>query len=238
MKFELNNLFKLFKNDKIVTTFLLKFWDLSGAKVWKSCRSRKSWKNEYLVAIVAVDTAENGPPKVWRNWIIYSGVSLRIIRACHFVQKRMRTAFSGSEEAAAWTRSAAERRAPRRPCAWPSRSDPYDPCHCYRGPPISARTFEGSFSAVWVPTIARVGAFFHIFRDLQDSHSFAPLHTQIFVNFSFLFLQIFSTKVHHFLRMLNQFHVFSSRFWWKFVGISRDWKMLHKISAKSQILTN
>ena len=72
MKFELNNLFKLFKNDKIVTTFLLKFWDLSGAKVWKSCRSRKSWKNEYLVAIVAVDTAENGPPKVWRNWIIYS----------------------------------------------------------------------------------------------------------------------------------------------------------------------
>ena len=36
----------------------------------------------------------------------------------------------------------------------------HDPCHCYRGPPISARTFEGSFSAVWVPTIARVGAFF------------------------------------------------------------------------------
>ena len=67
----------------------------------------------------------------------------------------------------------------------------HDPCHCYRGPPISARTFEGSFSAVWVPTVARVGAFFHIFRDLQDSHSFAPLHTQIFVNFSFLFLQFF-----------------------------------------------
>ena len=76
MKFELNKLFNLFKNDKIVTTFLLKFWDLSGAKVWKSCRSRKSWKNEYLVAIVAVDTAENGPPKVWPNWINYSVVSL------------------------------------------------------------------------------------------------------------------------------------------------------------------
>ena len=30
-----------------------------------------------------------------------------------------------------------------------------------------------------------------IFRDLQDYHSFAPLHTQIFVNFSFLFLQFF-----------------------------------------------
>ena len=78
MKFELNKLFNLFKNDKIVTTFLLKFWDLSGAKVWKSCRSRKSWKNEYLVAIVAVDTAENGPPKVWPNWITYSVVSLAV----------------------------------------------------------------------------------------------------------------------------------------------------------------
>ena len=65
--FELNNLFKLFKNDKIVTTFLLKFCDLSGAKDCKSCRSRKIQQNEYLVAIVAVDTAENGPPKVWRN---------------------------------------------------------------------------------------------------------------------------------------------------------------------------
>ena len=76
MKFELNNLFKLFKNDKIVTTFLLKFCDLSGAKDCKSCRSRKIQQNEYLVAIVAVDTAENGPPKVWRNWRDYSVVSL------------------------------------------------------------------------------------------------------------------------------------------------------------------
>ena len=42
----------------------------------ESCRSRKIWKNEYLVAIVAVDTAENGPPKVWPNWINYSVVSL------------------------------------------------------------------------------------------------------------------------------------------------------------------
>ena len=80
MKFWMNKLFKLFKNDKIVTTFLLKFWNLSGAKVWKSCRSRKSWKNEYLVAIVAVDTAENGPPKVWPNWINYSVVSLQAMQ--------------------------------------------------------------------------------------------------------------------------------------------------------------
>ena len=82
--------FKLFKNDKIVTTFLLKFWDLSGAKVWKSCRSRKSWKNEYLVAIVAVDTAENGPPKVWRNWIIYSVVSLTTAQLRMQPRRRLR----------------------------------------------------------------------------------------------------------------------------------------------------
>ena len=35
-------------------------------------------KNDYLVAIVAVDTAENGPPKVWPNWINYSVVSLAV----------------------------------------------------------------------------------------------------------------------------------------------------------------
>ena len=69
MKFWMNTLFKLVKNDKIVTTFLLKFWDLSGAKVWESCRSRKSWKNEYLVAIVAVDTAENEPLRNWGDFI-------------------------------------------------------------------------------------------------------------------------------------------------------------------------
>ena len=44
--------------------FLLKFWDLSGAKDCKSCRSRKTLQNDYLVAIVAVDTAENEPYKV------------------------------------------------------------------------------------------------------------------------------------------------------------------------------
>ena len=75
----------------------------------------------------------------------------------------------------------------------------YDPCHCYRGPPISARTFEGSFSAVWVPTIARVGAFFHIFRDLQDSHSFAPLHTQI------LYLSIVRLYFCNFFRQISSF---------------------------------
>jgi hypothetical protein len=45
--------------------FLLKFWYLSGAKECKSCRSRKMLQNDYLVAIVAVHTAENEPLKVW-----------------------------------------------------------------------------------------------------------------------------------------------------------------------------
>ena len=43
----------LFIFTKIVTIFLLKNWILSGAKVCKSCRSRKKPKkaqNEYLVA--------------------------------------------------------------------------------------------------------------------------------------------------------------------------------------------
>ena len=42
------------------------------------------------------------------------------------------------------------------------------------------QTLKGSFSAVWTATIARVGSFFSIFRDLQDYHSFAPLRPQKF----------------------------------------------------------
>ena len=44
--------------------FLLKFRGLSGAKAKESCRSRKILKNAPLLAIVAVDTAENEPLKV------------------------------------------------------------------------------------------------------------------------------------------------------------------------------
>ena len=49
------------KNDKILDEFLLKFWGLSGAKVWWSCRSRKMLKNAPILAIWGVDTAENEP---------------------------------------------------------------------------------------------------------------------------------------------------------------------------------
>ena len=46
--------------------------------------------------------------------------------------------------------------------------------------PHFIETLEGSFSSVSTATIARVGAFFRIFQDLQDLHSFAPLRTQNF----------------------------------------------------------
>ena len=45
--------------------------------------------------------------------------------------------------------------------------------------PYFIETLEGSFSAVSTATIARVGAFFSIFRDLQDVHSFAPFFSEV-----------------------------------------------------------
>ena len=45
--------------------------------------------------------------------------------------------------------------------------------------PHFIESVEGSFSSVSTPLIARVGAFFRIFRALQDLHSFAPLESQV-----------------------------------------------------------
>ena len=39
--------------------YLLKYLGLSGAKASKSCRSRQELSNEYLLAKIGVDTAEN-----------------------------------------------------------------------------------------------------------------------------------------------------------------------------------
>ena len=58
--------FSIVKN---VGDFWLKFWDLSGAKVCRSCRSRQELSNEVLHATIGFDTAENEPLKVWR-WFI------------------------------------------------------------------------------------------------------------------------------------------------------------------------
>ena len=38
--------------------------DSKGAKACKSCRSRQELSNEYLLAKIGVDTAENEPLKV------------------------------------------------------------------------------------------------------------------------------------------------------------------------------
>ena len=44
---------------------LLKFCEWSGAKEYQSDRSRQELSNEYLVAKIGFDTAENEPLKVW-----------------------------------------------------------------------------------------------------------------------------------------------------------------------------
>ena len=58
------------------------------------------------------------------------------------------------------------------------------------------RTFDGPFSAVSTPPIARVGAFFSISRDLQDKHFFASLKTQNFTKFRLSFAAYFA--IHRF----------------------------------------
>ena len=50
---------------KIVDDFSLKFSDWRGAKVCKSCRSRKMLQNDYLVAKIGFDTEENELLQIW-----------------------------------------------------------------------------------------------------------------------------------------------------------------------------
>ena len=68
---------KIVNSTKNLDDFLLKFRDLSGAKDCKSCRSRKMLKNAPTLAIVAVDTAENEPPKNWGQKFHYFNPILR-----------------------------------------------------------------------------------------------------------------------------------------------------------------
>jgi hypothetical protein len=78
---------------------------------------------------------------------------------------------------------------------------------------VTWRTFDGPFSAVSTATIARVGAFFRIFRDLQDVHSFAPLQNQNFGKFR---------NFSRFLWFFSKFHRFSTQIWSKFLGFQRS----------------
>ena len=47
----------------------------------------------------------------------------------------------------------------------------------------AGQTLEGSFSAVSTPIFASKYAFFSIFRDVQDSYTFAPLRHSKFADF-------------------------------------------------------
>ena len=73
-----------------------------------------------------------------------------------------------------------ENRPRRRHARW--WEGPQSPRACPRRAPrrqSGCQTSDGSFSAVSTATIASKDAFFCIFRDLQDLHSFAPLESQV-----------------------------------------------------------
>jgi hypothetical protein len=59
---------------KKMLTILADILRSGGAKVCKSCRSRQELSNEFLLAKIGVDTAENELLKVWRKiqFIIHS----------------------------------------------------------------------------------------------------------------------------------------------------------------------
>ena len=56
------------KNQKKFDEFFQKISVSIGSKTWKSCRSRKMLKNEYSVAKIGFDTAENERSKVCQNF--------------------------------------------------------------------------------------------------------------------------------------------------------------------------
>ena len=49
-------------------TFMVFQLDSKGAKVCKSCRSRQEISNEYLLAKIGVDTADNEPLQVCQKF--------------------------------------------------------------------------------------------------------------------------------------------------------------------------
>ena len=84
----------------------------------------------------------------------------------------------------------------------------------------SGQTLQCSFSSVSTPPIARVGAFFSIFRDLQDFHAFAPLRAQNFGKKLPYFLLISTEKSQKFAKFRSKFGKFSRNF----AGISRKFR--------------
>ena len=69
----------LIQSRKNVDDFWLKFWDWRTVQRSALCRSRRELSNEYLLAKIGVDTAENEPLEVWGKIIqYYSFVSLAL----------------------------------------------------------------------------------------------------------------------------------------------------------------
>ena len=90
------------------------------------------------------------------------------------------------------------------------------------------RTLEGSFSSVSTPNFTSDSSFFSIFRDLSDSHSFAPLQIQNLQIFSILnlpkFLRIFA--------ILQTFAEFSLFFFEILTEFCRNFGKLHQSNVQ------
>ena len=67
MRFRLKKLYSIVNLARKNADFQAICLGLSGAKEYKSCRSRKMLENAPTLAIVAVHTEENEPPKVWKQ---------------------------------------------------------------------------------------------------------------------------------------------------------------------------
>ena len=78
-------------------------------------------------------------------------------------------------------------------------------------PTRNPQTWEGSFPAVSKPIFTSKYSFCSIFRDLQDSHTFAPFQVQIFNKFSSNFSLIFLKNCKILLFSIN-FFIFHADF--------------------------
>ena len=92
---------------------------------------------------------------------------------------------------------------------------------------IFLQTFRGSFSAVSTPIFASKYSLESSWRDLQDLHlcvlhTFAPLRSQNFSQKSSTFFRDWKFEFLIFFIFSSKFALFSAKFWWIFVRISRQ----------------
>ena len=133
----------------------------------------KCLKNEYLVAKIGLDTAENEPsekcgfgscynnlrPTLYHISLVSpaaSGAARTLISTAALFFAALAPALDPSASIAASARATASNRE-------------------LAGLATTHHSFLSSVSAVSTATITRNGAFFHIFRDLHDFHTFATL---------------------------------------------------------------